>query len=328
MLLQQTDQLNLQPNFPQNRALADFWNDPLLAKGYDIFSTVERPDNFTAIITAHSAIAEHLIQNGLPCYVLDFGCFGGASTSRAYRDIVRIGQFEKKGALHFVGVDCVENFIDKARTNYLHQPLEFHYVPAESELPYKNHFSAATMFFVDQVIPNDETLFKSYVRIYNSLAPGGILTIVRLAEESFDPTKNFAFYGHNKNATINPNIEGPQKFRNKLKMSRRTDDGKLIYSQDEVTPRGNPATQKHELEFDDFYRNREDLSYMMQLAGFQAVNSYPLSKNLRIDPQDPNSDTIKTTYQWAYDQASTQYTEMRDGDDFDTPLFEVIIARK
>lgn len=310
----------------RNQPLGTFWQGPEAAK-YFLFSMAERPDNHTAIVPAHKAIAAHLRNNDLEPIVLDFGCYYGESTVRAYIDIINNLPPSQRVYANFVGVDCVAEFIDRASENHSDVPgLQFLHVPTHNPLRMDSCFNAATMFFVDQVIPNNVVLLENYRKVYEALKPGGILTIIRLAEESFDRHSNYAFYGHTKR--LNPNLSRdkftePQAFTNVLLVPEVDPISGAIQLDKDGT------SKKARLSFVDYYRTRSVIiPFLANGAGFSHVQAYPLSKNLNVDPHDEIGNIIKATYDQTFKEVAKIYPEMLKSDDYKKPLLEIIIAVK
>src|SRR5260221_5617893 len=183
-------------NASSTKDIADFWTSPE-AQMYALFAKQVIPSNFFGIMVANTVVGEHLAKAGLPKTVIDFGSFKGDSSYRLYKYLTNYPAFNN---VEVLGIDSVEEFVLDAQETFKEMPgMNFEYLPSMEPIIVEQQASAVTMYFVDQVIPDNDVLEYTFKKIYDAMAPGGILVMLRLSEDSFNPKLNFRFYRHNKN---------------------------------------------------------------------------------------------------------------------------------
>lgn len=313
--------------------VAEYWASPeaLDANGYGKYAEQVIPSNFTAIVAAHAALSYHLVSNGLPLRAVDFGCHQGDSTFRLASDIQKNISLMTEQRVHtdnleVIGIDCIPQFVINAQSKFQGKKLKFQHISEVEALPAEliGTFSIATMFWVDQTIPDNDILSLNLKKCFDMLIPGGAIAIVRMAEESFNPSLNFAFYRHNKHmnpvVTLN-DFRDPEPFINELLLPKRDSNGRILVNDNHSV--------KDKLRFIDFYRKSGALEKYLNRVGFHNVNKHPLARNTAIG-NDSTSRIIMTEYLKAFELMSSIHPEMNNGkfDDGRIPNHEIILAYK
>ncbi len=225
------------------------------------------------------ALVHHLMKNGLPFNIADFGTFQGASLRKMYASMNQIltEYPDLQNTINITGIDCVEGNIVIAHNDRKlkqlidHKAAKFIHVPSMALLPdeYDGYFSGIRMDYVDQVIPypeansdksydylGDYTLYFNLSKLYNSLMSGGILLIQRLHQSSFDPSKRYALYGHSEHNHHESLLKDGQLFTNELKSTTCDPTESLI--------------------FQDTFRRSNVILKLLKKAGFTNRVSIPL----------------------------------------------------
>jgi SAM-dependent methyltransferase len=200
---------DIQGNTPSNkREEREIW-DTEAAKAYELFALGLETDKPVYFLVGEE-IRQHLIKLGVwykGARVLDFGCYTGPST-----DFLA----EQLPHARIVGVDKSQAEITKAIEGRTNIRTDFIHVPQGESIPIGN-FHAASMTFVHPTIQNIETLFETYQKIYDALAPGALLVGLGLHEASLTKKpENVSYTSYGHSLPLGAQYEDGQPFWNVL----------------------------------------------------------------------------------------------------------------
>lgn len=241
--------------------LSSMWKGGELAEKYKDFAA-KLPSDIPAYKAVSYLVEQILVgklaregKNVSDATVLDFGCYDGSCSA----------MYAETGA-KIVGIDKNPEVIREASERFKDQDrFSFLTVEDEASIPLpENSVDLAVLTFVHPTIDTLEGLFSTFEKIYRVLKAGGVIILLGLNPESFDPNLHFVSYGHN---TINPDelIDGG-KFTNHL-----------------VLPDGSV------LEFPDSFWANGTIEYVLSAKGFINTKFFPLRDSL----EGPVGDSLR-----------------------------------
>ncbi|NQU78875.1 class I SAM-dependent methyltransferase [Candidatus Woesearchaeota archaeon] len=222
--------------------------------------------------------------------VLDFGCFQGNSSQNILR----------AGAKEVTGVDCYQNIIHAARSNYENEPgLHFQHIPKNRPIPNSQLYEACAMTFVHPVIDSITELDDSFLKIYRALKVGGNLMLLGLNPKSFRKRFDFVHYDFNKKlrSDAQEDLQDGEPFTNNLYL-----------------PNGN------NLCLTDYFWKEQTLVGNLEKNGFIVDNI--------IDLNDESLDEKLLKQFRQVRRAISKKHEITWKDEWTAPLYQIIIAKK
>jgi SAM-dependent methyltransferase len=269
--------------------LSSMWNGGELAEKYKNFAA-KLPSDLPAY-NALAYLVEQILTGKLSregrsieeATILDFGCYDGSSTL----------MYERVGS-KVIGVDKNPEVIEEASNNFSSlNNFTFIAVEEGSQIPLpESSVDIAVLTFVHPTIDTVQGLFLTLEKIHRVLRAGGVVILLGLNPDSFDPNLQFVSYGHNK--IDQPIPADGDKFTNRLILK----DGSV-------------------LEFPDTFWKNVTLQYALEANGFINTKFFPLRETL----QGPVGDSLR--------KALRERPDLRGLDEWGTKgLHQLITAAK